>query len=182
MRAYRAIVAAAQGDLDLAAWCLKTPEGLFDFVESRALSGVARSVIAIRTNEDPLVPLRPIVTAGELDSVVIGYRACPELVGAALGTDLEGHLTELLARCRDFDIARAAGLRIPRETRPRQRLSTREQEVYDLVAQGLSNQEIANALFISQSTTKVHVRHIFEKLGVHSRAEAARMASEVDGR
>jgi DNA-binding CsgD family transcriptional regulator len=36
----------------------------------------------------------------------------------------------------------------------------------------MRNQEIARALFISQSTAKVHVRHVLEKLGVRTRAEA----------
>ncbi len=80
---------------------------------------------------------------------------------------------ELLVRSRDFDLARAIGLRLPRELRPRGRLSAREQDVYDLLVQGRTNHEIAKTLFISESTTKVHVRHIFEKLGVHTRAEAA---------
>jgi DNA-binding NarL/FixJ family response regulator len=44
--------------------------------------------------------------------------------------------------------------------------------VLGLIAQGLRNPEIAKALFISQSTTKVHVRHVLEKLGVRTRAEA----------
>lgn len=83
-------------------------------------------------------------------------------------------------RSHDFDIARSVGLKLPRELRPRGRLSPREQEVYDLLVQGRTNHEIAKTLFISQSTTKVHVRHIFEKLGVHSRAEAARIASVHD--
>jgi DNA-binding NarL/FixJ family response regulator len=42
------------------------------------------------------------------------------------------------------------------------------------MTQGRSNKEIARTLFISESTAKVHVRHIYEKLGVHSRAELAR--------
>jgi DNA-binding NarL/FixJ family response regulator len=45
-------------------------------------------------------------------------------------------------------------------------------EVLGLIARGMRNAEIAKALFISQSTAKVHVRHILEKLGVRTRAEA----------
>ena len=52
-------------------------------------------------------------------------------------------------------------------------LSPREKEVLSLLAQGLSNAAIGSALFISPVTVKVHVRHIFEKLGVKSRAAAA---------
>jgi DNA-binding NarL/FixJ family response regulator len=69
---------------------------------------------------------------------------------------------------------------MPRELQRSEGLSAREREVYEHLVQGRTNREIASALFISESTTKVHVRHIFEKLGVHSRAEAARLASRID--
>jgi DNA-binding CsgD family transcriptional regulator len=52
-------------------------------------------------------------------------------------------------------------------------LTGREEEVLDLLRQGMSNREIAQILWIAPSTAKVHVRHIFEKLGVRSRTEAA---------
>jgi LuxR family transcriptional regulator, maltose regulon positive regulatory protein len=177
VRGYRAIVLAARGGIEAASSELVGDEEVFGFVESRALRQVARAIIAIRGGRSAERILREVFGAGELDAVVIGYRAVPELAGSAVGTPLERPMVELLARSRDFDIARAAGVRIPRESRPRQRLSAREQEVYELLAQGRSNHEIAKNLFISESTTKVHVRHIFEKLGVHSRAEAARMSN-----
>ena len=67
------------------------------------------------------------------------------------------------------------GLRIPRAAKPRPaELTPRESEVHELLAQGLTNEEIAKLLYISLSTTKVHVKHIYEKLGVRSRLEAAR--------
>lgn len=54
-----------------------------------------------------------------------------------------------------------------------QRLSEREREILALVAQGLSNKEIAGRLFISENTVRNHLRNILEKLHVHSRVEAA---------
>jgi DNA-binding NarL/FixJ family response regulator len=45
-------------------------------------------------------------------------------------------------------------------------------EVLQLLARGFRNREIAKALVISDSTTKVHVRHILEKMGVRTRTEA----------
>jgi len=51
-------------------------------------------------------------------------------------------------------------------------LSDREEEVLTLVAAGLSNQEIANRLFIALSTVKTHINHIYHKLDVVNRTKA----------
>jgi DNA-binding CsgD family transcriptional regulator len=55
-------------------------------------------------------------------------------------------------------------------------LTPREREVLALIAQGKSNQEIADTLFISPHTTKVHVRSILGKLNLDSRTAAAAFA------
>lgn len=52
-------------------------------------------------------------------------------------------------------------------------LTPAELEVVKLVAQGLSNPEIAKRLFIARNTVKVHLSHVFTKLGLSTRAELA---------
>ena len=51
-------------------------------------------------------------------------------------------------------------------------LSSREQEILELLAQGMLNKEIADKLSISYHTVKVYLKHIYDKLHVRSRAEA----------
>jgi DNA-binding NarL/FixJ family response regulator len=58
----------------------------------------------------------------------------------------------------------------------RDRLSPREREVLPLVAQGLSNREIADALIVTEHTAKYHVAQLLNKLGAGSRAEAVTRA------
>lgn len=60
---------------------------------------------------------------------------------------------------------------------PDRRLSARETEVLRHVAEGLSNQQVARALFISEATVKSHLVHIFDKLDVDSRSAAVAAAS-----
>jgi len=51
-------------------------------------------------------------------------------------------------------------------------LTEREVEILRLVARGMTNREIASLLFVSPYTVRTHLEHVFEKLGVHSRAAA----------
>jgi DNA-binding NarL/FixJ family response regulator len=57
-------------------------------------------------------------------------------------------------------------------------LSAREADVLRLVATGLTNAEVAEKLFLSSRTVDWHLSSIYRKLGLHSRTEASRFASE----
>jgi DNA-binding NarL/FixJ family response regulator len=57
-------------------------------------------------------------------------------------------------------------------------LTDREREVLVLIARGLSNQELAEQLFIADNTVKTHVKRIFTKLGARDRAQAIVIAYE----
>jgi LuxR family maltose regulon positive regulatory protein len=59
-------------------------------------------------------------------------------------------------------------------------LSARELEVLHLIAEGLSNDSIARKLFLSVSTVKVHLRHIYGKLNVNSRTQAVARLHELN--
>jgi two-component system, NarL family, response regulator LiaR len=58
-------------------------------------------------------------------------------------------------------------------------ISKREYEVLALLGKGMSNQEIADALFISQNTVKTHTSRLFEKLAVKNRTHAILKAKEL---
>ena len=58
-------------------------------------------------------------------------------------------------------------------------ISKREYEVLTLLGTGMSNQEIADALFISQNTVKTHTSRLFEKLAVKNRTHAILKSKEL---
>jgi len=105
-----------------------------------------------------------------IESFVSAYRGCPEIVVSLL-EDVATHddLMRVLTIAGDTSVASG------RDSASHSilALSPREKEVFSLMSQGMSNPEIGQRLYISPVTVKVHVRHIFEKLGVRSRAEAA---------
>jgi len=77
-------------------------------------------------------------------------------------------IVDALKRVRRELHARSAG-----EAALAARLSAREREVFHLAVSGRGNKEVADRLAISEATVKVHLSHIFQKLGVRGRGELA---------
>ncbi|ONI76614.1 DNA-binding response regulator [Kribbella sp. ALI-6-A] len=92
-------------------------------------------------------------------------------IGAALRATAAGQSTF------DPEVSRRliAGLS-PTPTAAKDGLTARETEVLRLIAQGLSNTEIAKLLFIGEATVKTHINNTFAKIGARHRAEAVRYA------
>ena len=98
--------------------------------------------------------------------------------------DARGSLEEALAvfeclRAASWaSLARAELAQIGGRAPSRDELTPAEQRVAQLVAEGLTNREVASSLFLSQKTVEFHLRNVFRKLGVRSRAELARRFTE----
>jgi DNA-binding CsgD family transcriptional regulator len=58
-------------------------------------------------------------------------------------------------------------------------ITKRELEILALIAQGLSNREIAEKLFVSENTVKTHSSRLFDKLGAKRRTQAAQIGKEL---
>ena len=58
-------------------------------------------------------------------------------------------------------------------------LTAREREIFGLLANGLSNRQMARTLYISPRTVEVHVSNLLAKLGVHTRLEAAAISHQL---
>jgi predicted ATPase/DNA-binding CsgD family transcriptional regulator len=115
-----------------------------------------------------------------------GARALTRRCGSHMNEQFVGHIVPRLARAADdvgpaaADRLRAEGGRMAftdllaqavAEPEPVHPLTAREREVADLVAEGLTNGQVAERLFISPRTVETHVEHVKQKLGVRTRAE-----------
>jgi two-component system nitrate/nitrite response regulator NarL len=74
---------------------------------------------------------------------------------------------------RLLQVLQSGGIPAPVSALP---LTSREQDVFQLLAKGASNRQIAETLTITENTVKTHVRNILEKLELHSRSEVAAYA------
>jgi ATP/maltotriose-dependent transcriptional regulator MalT len=147
--------------------------------ETHVRADFADAVVASLNDDE--APLRRATAAawktGQIEPVVSTYRAYPRVL--AILSPEDPHYVDarnLIHRLGDERCARAGGLKM--DDIRFGRLTKRENEVLDLLADGLSNKEIAIHLYITEVTAKLHVSRILGKLGVTSRTEAALRAVE----
>jgi DNA-binding CsgD family transcriptional regulator len=127
------------------------------YLEARSLLGASLAAVA----------------AGERDAAATSLMRAARLAESLRATPLAAEINALARRAR-ISLG-GAGEPVEADGR-RLGLTAREAEVLRLVADGRTNREIADELFISAKTASVHVSNILAKLGVSSRGEAAAAA------
>ncbi len=147
---------------------------LLDHDPAPALQAVARS----RDDPRPLVRAALLEDAGRLLPAARAAEAVP-LLETALACYGDAGAERDAARVRS--LLRARGVRPPAGG-PRQaanwpELTESEFAVVSLVARGATNRAVAERLFLSPYTVSSHLRHVFAKLGIRSRAELAHIAT-----
>jgi DNA-binding NarL/FixJ family response regulator len=157
------------------------------------------SAVVVCTTEDPeglITEVKEIRRAApEAAVVVLGSSPDPELARAAVGAGARGFLhtgmpPEQVARA--VSVAVGGEIVLPRallkellkelveRTRPADLsvLRPRQREILGLLAEGLSNAQIARRLYLSESTVKQHLRRAYKLLGVKNRLQAVRMVKK----
>jgi DNA-binding CsgD family transcriptional regulator len=118
-----------------------------------------------------------ILLAGGDRRAALGALAAAHDIAVALGARPLREAAEALARRARLDLVATPAARPPDDDGVG--LTAREEEVLRLLADGLTNREIAGRLFISSKTVAAHMAHIYDKLDVHSRVEAAGRAQQL---
>jgi DNA-binding NarL/FixJ family response regulator len=123
------------------------------------------------------------IDLGRASAALDRDRAVRELTSAAMLAEEIGAKTEERVAAREL---RRLGVRTWRRGTASSGegmdlLSEREREIADMVAQGNSNQEVAEALFLSPKTVERHVTNILAKLGLRNRTEVAALMRETEG-
>jgi DNA-binding NarL/FixJ family response regulator len=142
------------------------PAVLLLCAEDKVTGAVAEDLPALREAqpEAPVVLVCGEVRPGEMRGA---------LAAGVNGIVLEEHLSATLGAC--IEAVRAGQVCVPRRHAPQVEpatLSAREKQILGLVVMGYMNSEIANQLFVAESTVKSHLSSAFSKLGVRSRNEA----------
>ena len=191
--AFRALACVAAGETEQARTLSDQALSLTGSVEARYFANLAQliaSCIQGRRRADNLVEevsrfLEAARADDFLDAVVVAYRTYPRFLRlAAQDASNMPTLRRLLRLARDESAGQVAGIPTPRALATRSNflktLTPREREIFSLLSEGLSNAEISRRLFIAPSTTKIHVRHVFRKLGVNNRVQAVLRARALE--
>jgi len=179
----RAFVLASVGRVEEARRIVQEVQSSSLAVFPTVLVAAVRAISALKRSEpDTIERVTELEEAafatGAVDLLVTAYRSTPDLLPVLLRASRDPErLGGLLKQAGDEHLAVAAGHRLTDNDHPKARLSPREYEVYQLVGQGLTNIQIAQLLFISEATVKLHVHHIYDKLGIRSRTAVAVQAA-----
>jgi DNA-binding CsgD family transcriptional regulator len=177
--ASRGLALACLGRLDEAQKCIQAVQGITRAIEPRMLMCAVDAVVALKARDSACKStLRHFVatasSAGGVDFLVTAYRANPDLLTALLRDSVTAEeVGYVISRASDRALADSLGIDLLETVDPASFLTAREKEVYGLLCEGLSNTDIASRLFISPETVKVHVRHVYDKLGIRSRTALA---------
>ncbi|MEV4428102.1 response regulator [Streptomyces sp. R-07] len=165
--AERAVELAAAGNVDVVLMDLQFGPGMHGSEATAAITAAPGGPkVLVLTTYDTDADILAAVEAGA--SGYLLKDAPPEELAAAVRTAAAGQSA----------LAPAVAHRLMDRMRtPAEALTKRELEVLQLVGEGLSNQQISKALFLSQATVKSHLVHIFAKLGVDSRTAAVATAT-----
>jgi len=178
----KALAAACTGDLDQCEELLARAEGLRWGRQTIVLGACSRLIAELArradTSRQTAEVIESVATTGWIDPLVTACRGCPGIVPLLLSDpSFAPILRAALKRSRDHDLLGSEREQDGPVREPEgPSLSKREDEVFALLCQGLTNKEIAKALFISEVTVKVHLRHVYRKLGVRTRLEAVARA------
>lgn len=140
------------------------------------MPGMSDEALAELVNDLPDVPVAVVSGAASNDEVLAAVQA--GVRGYIPKTSSPGYFAHalqlLLAGGTSIpaDVVMATGARTPATTWL-EKMSEREQEILRKVALGLSNKEIGRSLGLAEVTIKLHLRNLFRKMNVKSRAEAA---------
>jgi len=174
--AYRALSFACTAQWESALVAIADARAATITLEAQTLASLCEAIVGLGTGQEveraTAAAWRVVVVGGHYDLLVGAYRAYPPLVRALwIDPEIRPVLRGLFYRAQESSLA--AELVGDQSAGTLATLSPREREVLALVAEGLSNKEIADRLFISLATVKVHVRNVLKKLDVRTRTEAA---------